>query len=107
MNKQTQPNGKSILHSAFGITTLYYVLAGLLWILFSDRLLARFTTDPATFARLQTIKGWLFVLVTALLLHVVLSRYTWRLQSSSRRLASPASAWMGATCTSTSISATS
>ncbi len=86
MNKQTQPNGKSILHSAFGVTTLYYVLAGLLWILFSDRLLARLTADPATFTRLQTIKGWLFVLVTALLLHIVLSRYTWRLQSSSRAL---------------------
>ena len=86
MNKQTQPNGKSILHSTYGITPLYYALAGILWILFSDRLLARLTADPATFARLQTVKGWVFVLVTALLLHIVLSRYTWRLQSSSRAL---------------------
>ncbi len=47
---------------------LGYVVAASLWILFSDRLVASVSADPATVARLSTYKGWGFVLVTGALL---------------------------------------
>jgi PAS domain S-box-containing protein len=49
---------------------LYLVIGGL-WILLSDRILAWIVLDPARYARLQTLKGWLFVLVTAAIAYVV------------------------------------
>ena len=49
-----------------------YAFFGLLWILFSDQLLLLVTEDPQTLARLQTIKGWLFVSVTAFLFFLLI-----------------------------------
>lgn len=54
---------------------LLYAIIGGLWILFSDRILVSLAADPATVARLQTYKGWLFVAVTAVLLLHLISRY--------------------------------
>ena len=53
----------------------YYALFAGLWILFSDRLLGFVVREPERLTGLQTAKGWLFVAVTALLLHVVVRRY--------------------------------
>lgn len=53
----------------------YYALAAGLWIVFSDRLLGFVAKDPEHLTGLQTAKGWLFVAVTALLLHVVVRRF--------------------------------
>ncbi|SDM16020.1 diguanylate cyclase (GGDEF) domain-containing protein [Geoalkalibacter ferrihydriticus] len=52
-----------------------YLLAGLLWILLSDRLVAVFITDPTALTRLQTFKGLIFVLITGLLLFFLLWRH--------------------------------
>ena len=41
-----------------------YAGVGMLWILFSDRILSSIIDDPALLTRLQTYKGWLFALVT-------------------------------------------
>ena len=49
-----------------------YLLAGLLWILLSDTLLALLFDDPIRLNFWQSIKGWLFVLITALALYLVL-----------------------------------
>ncbi len=48
---------------------LLYILFGALWILFSDRLVVYFTSDPHKIQQLSTYKGWLFVLVTGILLY--------------------------------------
>ncbi|PQV42267.1 PAS domain-containing sensor histidine kinase [Methanohalophilus euhalobius] len=48
-------------------TTLLYVVFAVLWILFSDMALGWFVSDIRLYGLLQTYKGWLFVLVTALL----------------------------------------
>jgi PAS domain S-box-containing protein len=53
---------------ALRITLIYGLFAGL-WILLSDRLLFWFTPDITLLAALQTLKGWLFVLVSACLLY--------------------------------------
>lgn len=65
---------------------LTYVLISGAWILFSDRLLALLVTDPAAFARDQTIKGWFFVAVTAVLLYEMIKRYTQTLERVQARL---------------------
>ena len=46
---------------------LSYAFYGLLWILFSDRLLAMLVSDPELLTEIQSLKGAVFVLVTALL----------------------------------------
>lgn len=48
---------------------LLYLLFGGGWILLSDHLLAALARDVATLTRLQTVKGWAFVLVSALLIY--------------------------------------
>ncbi|ABB30261.1 multi-sensor signal transduction histidine kinase [Geobacter metallireducens RCH3] len=53
----------------------YYALCAGLWILLSDRLLGVAVRDPDLITSLETAKGWLFVAVTALLLHVVVRRF--------------------------------
>jgi signal transduction histidine kinase len=52
-----------------------YALVGGLWILFSDQLLAALFSDPVTLARLGTLKGWCYVLVTAVLLYALIRRH--------------------------------
>ncbi|MFO7994455.1 MAG: diguanylate cyclase [Marinobacter sp.] len=51
-----------------------YLLAGWLWITFSDYLAGQWFPDPEALSRVQTYKGALFVLVTALVLFLVLMR---------------------------------
>jgi len=86
--KNSQPNstGRPI---AFKVL-LIYLLAGGLWILLSDRLLGFITDDPKLLTRLQTFKGWLFILVTAWLLYALIRRSVKTLQKSdeARRLQS-------------------
>ncbi|HDR46722.1 MAG TPA: PAS domain S-box protein, partial [Geoalkalibacter subterraneus] len=52
----------------------FYALFGLLWILFSDQLLTLIAVDTRHLARLQTIKGWFFILFTAGLFYLVVYR---------------------------------
>ena len=51
-----------------------YMVISLTYISFSDRWLATVVSDEDTYVRLQTYKGWVFVLATALLLYVMISR---------------------------------
>ena len=53
---------------------LVYTVCSALWILFSDRALAAWLTDPTHFALASAVKGWLFTGVTALLLYGLLRR---------------------------------
>ena len=66
--------------------SLIYALAGGLWILFSDTLLSLIITDPVTLTHLQTFKGWIFILVTASLLYVLVNRYISAMKRSEREL---------------------
>ncbi len=47
---------------------LPYLALGAAWVLFSDRLLVSFVNDPARLLIISTAKGWLYVLVTGVLL---------------------------------------
>lgn len=52
------------LHAPLRIT-LVYLAVGALWILLSDRILEAVAGDGPTYAVLQTLKGWIFVGITA------------------------------------------
>ncbi len=53
---------------------LIYSMFGALWILSSDQILAAMIDDAATLTRLQTVKGWFYVVVTALLVYALVRR---------------------------------
>lgn len=56
------------------IAGIYLLVAGL-WIFFSDELLAMLVSDPALMTRLEITKGWVFVLLTAGILYLLINRY--------------------------------
>jgi PAS domain S-box-containing protein len=59
-------------HPARWITTVYVVI-GVLWIMFSDTLVAWLASDAATLTRMQTYKGWVFVLGSGTLIYIIVS----------------------------------
>jgi PAS domain S-box-containing protein len=65
---------------AVRIVALYLSLGGL-WILFSDRLLIALVPDPALFGFLNLLKGWAFIVVTALFLYWLIQRHTNAMQA--------------------------
>lgn len=67
------------------IVGIYLLLSGV-WIACSDRILQHLAPDAAALSRLQTVKGWLFVLTTGLLLHVLIRHHFAQVDSSRRAL---------------------
>jgi len=63
-----------------------YLVAGSLWILFSDQLAAMLSFNQEMFTRISMYKGWGYVLVTAVLLHYLILRYTASLEDSEVQL---------------------
>jgi signal transduction histidine kinase len=49
-----------------------YIIAGVAWIYGSDAIILKLTTDPAQLSELQSAKGLLFVLTTAVMLFMIL-----------------------------------
>lgn len=62
--------------------TLVYALVSVLWIYFSDQVLALLVRDPDAMTRWSVYKGWAFVLVTSLLLLWLISRAYGALESA-------------------------
>lgn len=82
VNAGTTPPGNQGVLSIIAI----YVLVGGLWILFSDRLLFEMVKDPQVLTRLQTLKGWIFVLATAGMLYLLIQRNLETLRRSQNAL---------------------
>jgi PAS domain S-box-containing protein len=59
-------------HPARWITTIYVVF-GVLWIMFSDTVVAWLFTDATTLTRVQTFKGWAFVFGSGTLIYFIVS----------------------------------
>lgn len=62
-----------------------YIIVGGLWILFSDKLLNYFIKDPDLITRIQTFKGWFYVLITAILFYSILKRHLEKLRNAEQR----------------------
>ena len=59
--------------SVFRIAGLYTLFGGL-WIIASDRILEIMVKDPHSITEIQTYKGWIFVVISALLISLLISR---------------------------------
>ncbi len=65
---------------------MLYLLFGALWILFSDRVVLWLTHDIGILSLLQTLKGWLYVLITAGLAYFLIQRDFSAIQKSQEEL---------------------
>lgn len=63
-----------------------YLLVGILWILFSDKLAETIATDQSKLTTISIYKGWGFIVVTALMLYWLIERHSTRLRMSEERL---------------------
>ncbi|MEX2444383.1 MAG: sensor histidine kinase [Alkalispirochaeta sp.] len=61
-----------------------YFLFGFLWILASDTLVVWFATSPEQIVRLQTAKGWVYVLLTTVLIYGLMRIYSGRKDAAHR-----------------------
>ncbi len=67
--------------------TLVYLIFGLLWIIFSDKLLdLLFSNNTVLLSKFQTIKGCFYVGITSLLLYFLVKRYSTELNQKIARL---------------------
>ncbi|MFU8860482.1 MAG: PAS domain S-box protein [Cyclonatronaceae bacterium] len=66
--------------------TLLYLVSGILWIAFSDRLLETIIDDIELMARLQTYKGLFYVFTTGLLLYLLIRLYSFGLRKTGEEL---------------------
>ena len=64
---------KNSFQKALKVASIYCLLGGL-WILLSDKILLLFIRDTATYAWIQTIKGWVYVVFTAAVILLLVFR---------------------------------
>jgi signal transduction histidine kinase/ActR/RegA family two-component response regulator len=62
-----------------------YVIIGGIWIVFSDKLLNYFIREPDLLTRIQTYKGWLYVLITAILFYSLLKGHLVKLRHAEQK----------------------
>ncbi len=73
MNNKVPAEKKSRLATLHVV--IIYVLCGAFWFLSVDLLVERYSKDPATIARMQSFSDWIFILLTAVLLHFLINRW--------------------------------
>ncbi len=62
-----------------------YIIIGCIWIVFSDKILDYFVRDPDILTRIQTYKGWFYVLVTAILFYSLLKSHLAKLRDAEQK----------------------
>lgn len=77
---------------ALGAAVVYAFVGGA-WVLFSDRIVAGLFIDPAAITQAQTLKGWLFVAVTAAALFFLL-RYAFAVRAHVRVVDDEGRSWL-------------
>src|SRR5262245_35291108 len=73
------------LRSALVVTCAFFIV-GLCWVLFTDEVLYELIRDPILIARIETAKGWSFVLGSALLILFLTYRIAKRLSDARAAL---------------------
>ena len=66
--------------------TLNYLIFGMLWILFSDKLLDSFVIDDGLLTHFQTYKGAFFILVTTVFLYLLAKKHMQDLKLAESKL---------------------
>jgi PAS domain S-box-containing protein len=59
---------KTLIRSSPVVIAIIYIVVGFLWIQFSDQLVLAMFEDPESITRAQSLKGWLFVTASGLLI---------------------------------------
>jgi len=87
----TNPIPERLRDVAVRTAVIYAVAAGL-WIVGSDHVVSLIARDPAEIEQISVLKGWLFVLVTAVLLYLGLRRplLRWEREAAERQRAAVA-----------------
>lgn len=65
--------------------TIAYLLIGGLWILFSDQLVGIMFNEPSVILKIQTLKGWFYVLLTGILFFLLLKHHLEKLRKAEQR----------------------
>lgn len=73
--------------SAAARITLIYITIGCLWIYFSDSWLLQTHASAQALSLMQSYKGWFYVFASALLLYLLIHRFTADIQRSHQRTA--------------------
>ena len=68
------------------LTAFIYAIFGALWIYFSDTILASMVADKDTFGKLAVYKGWIYVLITSILLYYLSDFLNRELKRSEQNL---------------------
>ncbi|WP_205700001.1 putative bifunctional diguanylate cyclase/phosphodiesterase [Cohnella luojiensis] len=66
--------------------SLIYLICGALWILFSDQALNALVPNKELFAKFSVIKGWVYIVITAALLFILIYRATFRMSVAEQKL---------------------
>jgi len=62
-----------------------YIIVGGIWIIFSDKVLNYFIKEPDLLTRLQTYKGWFYVLITAVLFYALLKSHLVKIRNAEQK----------------------
>jgi signal transduction histidine kinase/ActR/RegA family two-component response regulator len=65
--------------------TAGYIIVGGLWIVFSDKLLGYLIRDPDSLTRIQTYKGWFYVIITAFLFYSLLKSHLVKIRNAEQK----------------------
>lgn len=65
---------------------LVYLVVGVLWIYFSDRLIAMSLSSPDAITKAQSFKGWLFILITSVMLYLLMQAHFRAIRKKHREL---------------------
>jgi len=80
-----QALGANTKWAAFRIVAVYSVFGGF-WIYFSDTAMGNLIHDPVLITRLSVFKGLSFILVTASLLYILITRHARHMSETARQL---------------------
>jgi diguanylate cyclase (GGDEF)-like protein/PAS domain S-box-containing protein len=65
---------------------LIYLIVGFLWILFSDKVASMITKDNKMLLEMSTYKGWMYVIVTAVILYILIKAFIKKVENTEKRL---------------------
>jgi PAS domain S-box-containing protein len=90
MASRTGSRRETLLGPIFSIEPLkisfIYLVFGLVWILVSDQVIHIIAYEPEDYATIQSIKGFLFIIITALLLFLLIQHFTRELRGKNDEL---------------------
>ena len=75
----------SILRNEAVVVTTVYAIFGVLWILLSDRLLGALIQNPQIYREMQTYKGWVYILITTIMVFTLIRTRMHRLKRENER----------------------